>query len=350
MKTVKLTIDNKEIEVDSSLTVMQAANSVGIKIPNLCYDERLDIFGACRMCVVEIEGSKKLQTSCSTKVRDGMVVHTKTEKVIQARREILRLLLDNHPNDCLTCEKAGDCLLQDYAYEYDVKFRNHTGKTRDRYIDDTNPFYVYDAQKCILCGLCVRVCSRLQVTGAIDFVNRGFDTIIGTPFKDGLINSDCVSCGNCVSVCPTGALMPKSKEKLRTWEVEKVKTTCTFCGVGCQINLLTKDDKVVGVEPVKNAVNEGLLCVKGKFSFNFINHPDRLNAPLLKEDGVFKEISWDRAYEIIKEKVDKYMAENGPDSFAGLSSARCTNEENYLFQKLFRAVLKTNNIDHCARL
>lgn len=347
---MKITIDGRQYEVKKDSSILEVCKMLDIDIPTLCYDERLTPHSACRMCLVEVEGAKNLVTSCSTKVRDNMVIHTRNEKVINARREVLDLLLSNHPMECLTCEKSGACKLQDYAYEYDLVDGTYKGEMRQGNIDDSNHFYSYDPKKCILCGLCVRVCDELQCTSAIGFEDRGFDTIVSTPFNEGLENSTCVSCGNCVSVCPVGALTPKSLEKFRHWETEKVRTTCSYCGVGCQLDLIVKDNKVLGAEPALGGPNEGLLCVKGKFAYKFISHPDRLKTPLIKKDGKFVEATWDEAYRLIRNKANKIKDENGPEAFAGLSSARCTNEENYLFQKLFRAVIGTNNVDHCARL
>lgn len=347
---VNIIINGKRYEVEDGITVLEACNKLGINIPTLCHDDRLEPYAACRLCVVEIKGREKLETSCSTKVRNGMEIETHSEKVINARKEILDLLFSNHPQDCLTCEKSGDCKLQDYCYEYGVERGNYTGDRKDYTIDDSNPFYTYDPNKCILCGKCVRVCSQLQGTNAIGLENRGFNTKVSTPFDMGLAKSKCVSCGNCVAVCPVGALMPKKKERYRAWEVEKVKTTCSYCGVGCQMNLLVKENKVVGVEPAKGKPNNGLLCVKGRFAYGFINHPDRLKTPLIKRNGKFEEATWEEAYSLIANKIEEIKKEHGPDAFAGLTSARCSNEENYLFQKMFRALIGTNNVDHCARL
>ena len=347
---MEIILDGKEYKVEKDTTILQACQSAGIEIPTLCYDERLNPSGSCRLCLVEVEGAKALVTACSTIVRDKMVINTRNEKINSARRDNLDLLLSNHPLECLNCDKSGQCKLQDYSYEYGIEVGSYLGEQRDPRIDATNNFYTYDARKCILCGLCVRVCSELQGTDAIGLENRGFEAIVTTPFNEGLANSKCVSCGNCVSVCPVGALLPKSKTKARIWDTEAVRTTCSYCGVGCQMDLLVSKDHVVGVKPALDQFNKGLLCVKGKFGYNFISHPDRLKTPLIKRNGVFEEATWEEAYKLISEKVLEIKAEKGAEAFAGLSSARCTNEENYLFQKLFRGVIGTNNVDHCARL
>lgn len=347
---MKITIDGSEYEVAKESSILELCKTLDIEIPTLCYDERLTPHSACRMCVVEIEGKKALQTSCSTRLKDGMTIYTNSEKVKRARRDVLDLLLSNHPMECLNCEKSGKCKLQDYAYEYDLVDGSYEGEKRSKEIDSSNHFYNYDPNKCILCGLCVRVCDELQCTHAIGFEDRGFDTIVSAPFDKGIINSTCVSCGNCVSVCPVGALTPKSKEKFRHWDTKKVRTTCSYCGVGCQMDLIVKDNKIVGVDPAKEGPNKGLLCVKGKFGYKFISHDDRLKTPLIKRNGEFVEATWEEAYREIRKNANRIKEESGPDSFVGLTSARCTNEENYLFQKLFRAVIGTNNVDHCARL
>lgn len=347
---VEIRINGVSHEVEEGITVLKACKDLGIDIPTLCNDDRLEPHAACRLCVVEVEGKKGLETSCSLKVWDGMVVETHSERVMKTRKDILDLLFSNHPQDCLTCDKSGDCKLQDYCFEYGIEKGSYKGEVKNYPMDYSNHFYTYDPNKCILCGKCVRVCSELQCTGAIGLQDRGFATKVTTPFDMGLAKSNCVSCGNCVAACPVGALMPKRKEKFRNWEIKKVRTTCSYCGVGCQMELLTKGEKVVGVEPVKGKANNGLLCVKGRFAYSFINHPDRLKTPLIKRNGKFEEASWEEAYKIIVDKSNRIKKENGSEAFAGLTSARCTNEENYLFQKMFRAVIGTNNIDHCARL
>lgn len=356
MSKVKININDVQVEVSSTYTILDVAREMDINIPTFCHDERLNPTGSCRMCVVEVVGARGLVTACSTQVRDGMMIKTHSDEVIESRKGVLELMWANHPNECLTCEKSGACKLQDYSYEYDVSPETVLSQLNSRdYFDEQNRFYTLDSRKCILCGKCVQICSELQVTEAIGFENRGIDTRINIKQFvnqiDGVIDPyQCVSCGNCVNNCPTGALMPKSKVKFRNWEVDKVKTTCPYCGVGCQFNLVIKDNQVVRVDPVEGGTNDGLLCVKGTFGYKFINHPDRLKTPLIKKEGVFVEASWDEAMDLIVEKIKETKEKYGSQALAGLSSAKVSNEENYLMQKLVRAGFGTNNVDHCARL
>ncbi len=279
-----------------------------------------------------------------------MVIKTDTERVHTARKVVVDLMLSDHPLDCLTCENAGSCTLQDLCYQYGLEQSSYNGRRNDFPLDETNQFYTRDLNKCVACRRCVQVCQSFQQVKAIGFGDRGFTTHPVAPFDRGMDESTCVSCGNCVSVCPTGALLPKNKDKFRSWEISKTQTTCSYCGVGCQMNLLTKGNKVVGVEPVNDPSNHGLLCVKGKFGFGFINHPERLTTPLIKKGGHFVEASWDEALDLVASKLQQIKQDHGADALAGFSSARVTNEENYLFQKMVRAAFGTNNVDHCARL
>lgn len=347
---VKLTINGKEITVEEGISILEAARKNGIDIPNLCYDENLSPFGGCRLCLVEIKGYKNLVTSCSTKVKEGMEIYTESEKVVKVRKDILDLLLSNHPMDCLTCDKVGECKLQDYAYRYGIKGGSFKGEKKNYAIDSLNPVMERDQNKCILCGKCVRVCKEIQISNVVDFVGRGFNTKVTTAFDEPIDYENCRLCGQCISVCPTGALINKQFKGIRPWEVEKVRTTCPFCGTGCNFDLNVKDGKVVGVTPnPESPVNGTSLCVKGRYHTDFINSPDRLTTPLIKKNGKFVEASWEEAMALVVENLQSAKRNYGPDSIAGLSSARCTNEENFVFQKMMRVAIGTNNVDHCAR-
>jgi formate dehydrogenase major subunit len=351
---IKLTIDGQTTEIPAGSTILDAARKLGIDIPTLCFLDMEKKFSeqaaACRVCVVEVEGRRNLAPACATPAMNGMVILTSSPRVFEARKTVLHLMLSDHPLDCLTCQKAGDCKLQDLCYQYGIEETIFPGQQNDFPLDETNQFYARNLNKCVACRRCVQVCTNFQSTKAIGFGNRGFTTHPVAPFDRGMDESTCVSCGNCVSVCPVGALVRKGKEKFRTWDVAKTRTTCSYCGVGCQIDLLSKDNRVVGVEPGIGHSNAGLLCVKGKFGFNFINHPDRLTTPLIKKDGQFVEASWTEALDLVASKLKDIKRVHGADALAGLASARVTNEENYLFQKMVRATFGTNNVDHCARL
>lgn len=347
---VTFMLNGKEVSVKEGMTILHAARENGVDIPTLCYDENLSTFGGCRMCVVEVEGARTLVTSCTTEVREGMVVQTESEKVVSARKEIIDLLLANHPEDCLTCEQAGKCGLQDYAYRYGIKKSSYRGQKKDYAIDSLNPVMERDQNKCILCGKCVRVCKEVQVTGTIDFAGRGFKTRIATAFDSPIDYKNCRLCGQCISVCPTGALVNKQLKGIRPWEVSKVTTTCPFCGVGCNFDLNVKNGKVVGVTPNPNSpVNGTSLCVKGRYHIDFISSPDRITTPLIKKDGQFVETTWETALSTVINKLKETKEKYGPDAVAGLSSARCTNEDNFVFQKMMRVAVGTHNVDHCAR-
>ena len=347
---LNVTIDGIQVQVKEGSTILQAAQSVGIEIPTLCYLKDLTPGASCRICLVEIAGNPKLFTACSTPVAEGNVIYTKSEKVIAARRSVLDLMLSTHNADCFSCAKNGECQLQNLCYEYGVEQTSFAGVKNEYPIDDSNEFFTYNPNQCILCQRCVNVCQQLHGEAAIGITGRGFKAKIATPFDQLIRSTNCVSCGNCVSVCPVGALLPKSKVRYRAFETKKIPTTCTYCGVGCQLELQVKDDTVVGAQPLYGEANKGLLCVKGKFGYNFINHKDRLTKPLIRRDGVLQEASWEEAIGYIADRIKTIKAESGSDALAGLSSARCSNEDNYVFQKMVRAAFGTNNVDHCARL
>jgi NADH dehydrogenase/NADH:ubiquinone oxidoreductase subunit G len=348
MDMMNLTINDKKVTVPAGATILSAARRSGIYIPTLCDDPRLEPHGGCRLCLVQVKSMPKPVTACTTPATDGMEIVTSNEEIERQRRTIVELLLSDHPNDCMVCEKAGDCALQELAYSYDLRANRFYGERRQYTKKDLNPFIERDMDKCILCGKCTRVCTEIQGVGAIELSSRGFAAKVSTPFEKDL---DCEFCGQCVSVCPTGALTGKeSLGKGRQKDVRKVDSICTYCGCGCNITLHVNRDEVVRVTSRPDRVNEGWLCVKGRFGNDFINNPDRLKTPLIKKDGVFVEATWDEAFGYVVQKLSDIKQKHGPDAVGGLSSARCTNEENYLFQKFIRAAIGTNNVDHCARL
>ncbi|HDP36520.1 MAG TPA: formate dehydrogenase subunit alpha [Candidatus Atribacteria bacterium] len=367
MKEVKLTIDSQEIIVEEGITVLEAAKRLGIKIPTLCAMPELGFNpGSCRVCVVEIEGEPTLSASCITFIREGMVIHTNNERVRSARQVVVELLLTYHPLDCMTCEKSGSCVLEDLAYDLGIKESRFGRSEKKLPIDGSNPFIIRDLNKCVLCGKCVEICNEIQQSHAIGFGyrgseteiiagvgnNLGFETKMTPGFNAKIKYSNCVSCGQCVAVCPVGALIDKAAQgKGRTWEFTKIMTTCNYCGCGCSFDFNVKEGKVVKVtsnpESVVNGIN---LCVKGRFGYDYIHRDDRLTTPLIKKKGKFEKASWEEVYQLISRKFNHIKKESGSDSLAVLSSAKCTNEENYLLMKFGRAVLGTNNVDHCARL
>lgn len=347
---INFIMNGKEITVEKGTTILQAARDNNIDIPTLCYDEHLSTFGGCRLCIVEVEGSDKLVASCGAKAKEGMVIHTESERVVKTRKEILGLLLSNHPVDCLTCDKVGNCDLQNLAYRYGVRGPSFEGEVKNYATEGLNPVMERDQSKCILCGKCVRVCAEVQGTNAIDFVNRGFNSKIATGFDAPIDRKNCRLCGQCISVCPTGAITNKQFKGIRPWEVEKVTTTCPFCGVGCNFDLNVKDGKVVGVTPNPDSVVNGTsICVKGRYHTDFIHSPNRVTKPLIKKNGKFEETTWEVAINTVVENLSSIKKNFGPDAIAGLSSARTPNEDNFVFQKMMRAAIGTHNVDHCAR-
>jgi len=348
---ITCTINDKSITVPRGTTILTAAAMLGIDIPTFCHDPELSRYGGCRICVVEVKGWGQLPASCVTEVREGMEVYTESEKVLEARRTILELLLANHPDDCLTCEKTGACRLQEYAYRYGVRKGAFPGACHAYPVEADNPFIMRDMNKCILCGKCVRVCSEVVGRSVIDFSFRGFHAKVATPLDSGLLNAGCVFCGSCVEVCPVGALTEKQRiGKGRPWELDSVTTTCPYCGVGCQINLLVKEGRVVGANAAGCGVNGRHLCVKGRYGHGFIHHPERLTNPLVRKNGQLHEVTWEEAIQEVARRFGRIKQEYGGQAIGVLASARITNEENYLLNKLARLVLGTNHIDHCARL
>jgi predicted molibdopterin-dependent oxidoreductase YjgC len=370
MKTVNITIDGKRMAVPAHFTILQAAQSAGIYIPTLCHHPALPPMGGCRLCVVEVEKERIPLPSCATPVAEGMVIHTQTPLVEQVRRFALELILSIHPLDCMKCEAAGACELQDLAYQLGARERVYAGRMPTNNLRDDNPFIAVDMAKCIRCRRCVRACDYVNGVEAVGVFGRGFETHIGFGPDSTMLDSPCEFCGACVSVCPTAALWPKQAiGQGRTWHLEKVRTTCVYCAVGCQIelNVDPKRNRVVYVTPVWDApVNHGWTCVKGKFGHDFIHHPDRLTKPLVRtwllepggrkprgdgaEKGEFVEVDWDTALNLVAERMTALKRKHGNNALAVIASSRCTNEENYLTQKLARQIWGTHNVDNCARL
>ncbi len=374
MTTLNVTIDGHRLQVEAGKTVLEAAKEAGIPIPTLCHHPALPNEGACRVCLVEIEGQRTLQPACTFPLdKNDLVVHTHSPKAVEARKFVLELLLSDHPLDCMTCEAAGGCELQNLAYEYGIKESRFPGERHAYAIDDSNPFFERDYNKCIVCRRCVRACNYMNGVEAIGLVWRGFKVKVGTAYDGYLQDSPCEFCGMCVEVCPTGALVPKQRKgKGREWEFQKVTTVCPYCGVGCQLELNVKGNRVVQVTSHwEGPANHGFTCVKGRFGWDFIHHPDRLTKPLVRRGVLeawrgepvteaawraegpgadFVPVDWDTALTLVAAKFKEVREKHGGDAWAMLCSAKCTNEENYLMQKMARQIMGTHNVDHCARL
>jgi len=359
-RTVEARIDGRLVRVPEGTTILRAAQEAGIRVPSLCDHPALTPVGACRLCAVEVEGSPKLLTACTTPLAPGMAVRTDTPRLRRARRGVLELLLARHPLECFSCPSNGDCALQDLAYELGVErspWAPPSGASRELPREDSNPFIVRDMDKCILCGRCVRACDERAQVHAIDFRDRGIRTRIGPPPGLPLEESDCTFCGQCVPFCPVGALAAKpALGRGRPWELETTRTVCPYCGVGCELEIRVnrrtgRIADVRGSDPVSGGgLTGGRTCVKGRFAWQFVHSPDRLTRPLIREGGSFREASWEEALSRVAEGLADIRDRHGGDAIGFLSSARCTNEENYLLQRLAREVFRTNNVDHCARL
>jgi predicted molibdopterin-dependent oxidoreductase YjgC len=366
--TINIAIDGKKIEAQEGQTVLQVARENGINIPTLCYHKDLSPTGNCRMCVVNVKGSRFLQAACVTQVWEGMEIDTQSQQVIASRKLTLEMMLANHPQECLTCDVSGECELQDLAYEYQVEVPAWGSKgTRYQVDSDPNPFVRVDMNKCILCRRCVEACAEIQVRDVWGVAKRGFEEVIVAGAGTTMLEARCESCGQCVAYCPTGALSNKlsyGQGTARAHQITKVTTTCGYCGVGCQFDLIIKHKKIIGVSSHPGApVNNMALCVKGRYGYDFVHHPDRLKKPRVRryllenKDKRLKgntwdwiETDWDTALDITAQKLSEARNTHGPDSVGVLTSAKCLNEENYLMNKLARQVIGTNNIDHCARL
>ena len=353
-KTVTLTIDGVSVSVPAGTSVMAAAMSMGTKIPKLCATDSLEPFGSCRLCLVEIEGRRGTPASCTTPAEEGMIVRTQTDTLHTLRKGVMELYISDHPLDCLTCSANGDCELQDMAgavglrevrYGYDGE--NHLRDAKDT----SNPYFTYDASKCIVCNRCVRACEEVQGTFALTITGRGFDSRVAAGPTD-FLGSECVSCGACVQACPTATLMEKTVIQMGQPDHSKV-TTCAYCGVGCSFKAEMQGDKVVRMVPYKDGkANEGHSCVKGRFAWGYAGHKDRITKPMIREKitDPWREVTWEEAIGRAASEFKRIQSDYGRDSVGAITSSRCTNEEVFLVQKLVRAAFRNNNVDTCARV
>ena len=351
-------LNNQPHEIEPGETMISfARRALGPDaIPTLCDAPNLDPFGSCRVCSVDValekNGPAKTFASCHTPVAEGQYIYTDSKNIQRLRKNIIELVLTDHPLDCLTCEVNGNCELQTVAARVGINsVRYPEGETHlDREKDLSHPYMTSDFSKCINCYRCVRACDEVQGQFVLSMAGRGFDSRIIKGLDDSFLDSPCVSCGACSQACPTAAISDVFQSKSIA-NTQKTRTVCNYCGVGCNLEVATAGGEIKGIQaPFDAEVNQGHTCLKGRYAFRFYNHPDRIRTPLIKRNGVFEEATWDEAYDFIASRFNEYKEEYGPDSMAGISSARCTNEENYLMQKFFRVVVGTNNIDGCARV
>ncbi len=340
---INLTIDGRAVKVPPQTLVIDAAKTVGIEIPAFCYYEGLTLAAACRMCLVEVEKMPKMMTACTLPVSEGMVVRTETEQVKQARKYTLEFLLTNHPLDCPVCDKGGECELQDMVFRYGAGESRYTEEKVHTPEKQFSPVVYFDAPRCILCFRCVRVCSEGLGVGALGVVNRGVVSEIAPNVGDHL---ECDECGACIDICPVGALTSGTyRYQTRPWEMTHVGTICTHCGDGCKTTLGTRNDQIIrGNNRDRSGINGEFLCIKGRYAFDFYDHAERLQSPLLRVNGKLEEVSWASALQVVAQRFTQTLSASG--SFGVIGSNHTTNEENFYLQKFARQVLKTNHIDH----
>ncbi len=352
MEAVTLTIDGKKVQGEKGQTVLEVALKNGINIPYLCYHPRISKTGACRVCLVRINGTM-LKASCVEPIVEGMNVITEDEEIIKIRKFVLELLLSDGDHNCLYCDANGACEFQTLIQRYNIQEVKPSPTRIPKEIDyESSNALKRNENRCILCGRCVKACREIQVSNVWSFAERGSETHLVADDGKKIGESSCVKCGTCAQLCPTGAIKFQTVAgRGANWELTSVPSICIYCGVGCKIDFYKNRDNIL-VKTMGNYTgpNNGHLCVKGRFGFDFVHSDKRLTKPLIKKNGVFEEAEWDEALDLVASRLKEIKEKYGPDSIGSLSSAKCTNEENYLLQKFMRSVIGTNNIDHCARL
>ena len=340
---MKLTIDGIAVEVEKGRTILEAAQAAGVKIPTLCHDRRLIPFGACRLCVVQQKGKSELLPSCFTPARDGMEIITQSSEITESRRLQLQFILLNHPMTCPWCEKEGECDLQSLVYEYGVNETIYPWEKINFPIDDHSALLQRDPNKCILCGRCVRICDEVQAVGELSFTQRGIKTSVDTDFHRPI---DCEFCGQCLDTCPVGAITSDCFDySTKVWELEEATTPCPYCGCGCLLTIGFKEGQIKRVfSDAEGGPNDGNLCVKGRFGWDFVDHPERLKTPLLRLNGELKEATWEEALRYVAEGLERIKGQHGPKSIGAKVSARLTNEEYVLIGKLFGEAIGTDRL------